>query len=130
MLYGCVVAPISCWPARFDNARAAADQSSRREGSKVCRLSAPALVPTIYNSVFLIGHFDRGSLRSLPTLGHTDENALALVQMRDACPLQRGRVNEDLLPATIQDDKPKPPDGVVSFHGPRLVDSRFQRLSV
>ena len=35
-------------------------------------------MPTIYHSGFLIGQFDRGGLRSLPTLDHTNENALAL----------------------------------------------------
>jgi hypothetical protein len=77
-----------------------------------------------------MGYLYRGGLRSLPTLGHADKDALALVQIRDARPLKRGGVHEDVLAAAIQDDEAESLDGVVPLHRPHLLNARLQGLSV
>jgi hypothetical protein len=41
-------------------------------------------------------------------LGYADKNALALVQTRDARPVKRGDVHEDVLPAAVPNDEAEP----------------------
>jgi hypothetical protein len=73
---------------------------------------------------------DRGGLRSLPTFGDADKDALTLSQTRYACPLKRGDMHEDIVSAAIQDDETEPLGGVVPLHGSHLLDARLQGLSV
>jgi hypothetical protein len=51
-------------------------------------------------------------------LGYADKHALALVQTRDARPVKRGDVYEDVLPATVPNDEPNPLAALYHFTVP------------
>ena len=77
-----------------------------------------------------LSQLDRGGFWSLLPLGYADKDALALVQTHDACPLKRGDVYEDVLPAAVQNNETEPLGDVVPLHRSHLLDAGLQGLSV
>ena len=81
------------------------------------------------HAVLLIRHSDRGGFWSLLPFGYADKHALALVQTRDARPVKRGDVYEDVLPAAVPNNETELLGDVVPLHGPHLLHARLQGLS-
>jgi hypothetical protein len=77
-----------------------------------------------------LGQLDRGGFWSFLPLGYADKDALALVQTRDARPVKRGDVYEDVFPAAVPNNETEPPGDVVPLHRPDLLDAGLQGLSV
>ena len=87
---------------------------------------APALLVSQLSAIFfrtLLGQLDRGGFWSLLPLGYADKDALALFQMRDARPVKRGDVYENVLPAAVPNNETEPLGDVVPLHRPHLLDA-------
>src|SRR5580704_9438518 len=70
-----------------------------------------------------LGQLDRGGFWSLLPLGYADKDALPLAQTHYTCPLKRGDVYEDVLPAAVPNNETEPLGDVVPLHRPHLLDA-------
>src|SRR6516165_3668233 len=77
-------------------------------------------------SPLYLGQSYRPGFRPLSALDDADDHTLSFAERRDAGPLERRGVHEDIFPAAIPRDKAEPLGGIVPLHGPGFVNARFR----
>src|SRR6476646_9438162 len=73
---------------------------------------------------------DADCLRSFATLDHVHGYSLPFRQRGEAAAVERRRVHEDVLAATVADDEAEPFIRVVPLHRADLLDGRLIRRSI